>query len=92
MLSRYDYHNGDTYKHGNSYLLWELDKDSIANQSAISLIIRATGICWNQVVCKRMTGSQRISLKQKYRYFIGTICIYFRANIYYHISMKGECI
>ena len=23
---------------------------------------------------------------------IGTICIYFHANIYYHISMKGECI
>ncbi len=68
------------------------DKDSIANQSAISLIIRATGICWNQVVCKRMSGSQRISLKQKYRYFIGTICIYFRANIYYHISTKGESI
>ena len=40
-----DSHNGNTYKHGNSYLLWELDKDSIANQSAISLIIRATGIC-----------------------------------------------
>ena len=70
----------------------ELDqKDSIADQSAISLIICAIGICWNQVVCKRMAGSQRISLKQKYRYFIGTICIYFRANIYYHISMKGEC-
>ena len=40
-----------------------LDKDSIANQSAISLIIRATGICWNQVVCKGMAGSKRILLK-----------------------------
>ena len=27
-----------------------------------------------------------------YRYFIGTICIYFHANIYYHISTKGESI
>ena len=88
----YDYCNGDTYKHGNNNLLWRFDKDSIADQSAISLIICATGICWNQVVCKRMAGSQRISLKQKYRYFIGTICIYFRANKYYHISMKGESI
>ena len=88
----YDYHNGDTYKPRNSNLLWRLDKDNIANQSAASLIIRATGICWNQVVCKRLAGSQRISLKQKYRYFIGTICIYFRANIYYHISTKGESI
>lgn len=92
MLLGYDYHNGDTYKHGNSNLFWRLDKDSIADQSAIFLIIRATGICWNQVVCKRLAGSQRISLKQKYRYFIGTICIYFRANIYYHISTKGESI
>ena len=83
---------GDTYKHGNSYLLWEVDKDNIANQSAISLIIRATGICWNQVVCKGMARNKGISLKQKYRYFIGTICLYFRANIYYHISMKGENI
>ena len=33
---------------------------SIADQSAISLIICATGICWNQVVCKRLAGSQRI--------------------------------
>jgi len=40
-----------------------LDKDSIANQSAISLIIRATGICWNQVVCKGMAGGKRILLK-----------------------------
>ena len=41
--------------------LWGLDKGSIANQSAISLIIRATGICWNQVVCKGMAGKQRLA-------------------------------
>ena len=92
MLLGYDYHNGDTCKYGNSYLLWGLDKGSIANQSAISLIIRATGICWNQVVCKGMARNKGISLKQKYRYFIGTICLYFRANIYYNISTKGESI
>ena len=39
-----------------------LGKDSIADQSAISLIICATGICWNQVVCKRMAGKQRLCL------------------------------
>ena len=65
VLLGYDYHNGNTYKHGNSYLLWEVDKDNIANQSAISLIIRATGICWNQVVCKGMAGKQRLCLKIK---------------------------
>ena len=58
----YDYCNGDTYKHGNNNLLWRFDKDSIADQSAISLIICATGICWNQVVCKRMAGKQRLCL------------------------------
>lgn len=69
----------------------ELDqKDSIADQSAISLIICATGICRNQVVCKRMARNKGISLT--YKYFIGTICIYFHANIYYYISMKGECV
>ena len=41
----------------------ELDqKDSIADQSAISLIICATGICRNQVVCKRMARNKGISL------------------------------
>jgi len=47
VLLGYDYHTGNTYKHGNSNLLWSLDKDSLADQYAISLIIRATGICWN---------------------------------------------
>ena len=40
-----------------------VDKDNIANQSAISLIIRATGICWNQVVCKGMARNKGILLK-----------------------------
>ena len=63
MLLGYDYHNGNTYKHGNSYLLLGLDKGSIANQSVISLIIRATSICWNQVVCKGMAGNKGILLR-----------------------------
>ena len=37
----------------------------IRDRSAISLIIRATGICWNQVVCKGMAGKQRLCLKIK---------------------------
>ena len=63
MLLEYDYHNGNTYKHGNSNLLWRFDKDSIADQSAISLIIRATGICWNQMVCERLAGNKGILLR-----------------------------
>ena len=62
-LLGYDYNTGNTYKHGNSNLFWRLDKDSIADQSAIFLIIRATGICWNQVVCKRLAGNKGILLK-----------------------------
>ena len=40
-----------------------IDKFQFADQYAISLIIRATGICWNQVVCKGMAGGKRILLK-----------------------------
>ena len=50
------------YLEDNSNLLWGLDKGSIANQSAIYLIIRTTGICWNQVVCKGMARNKGISL------------------------------
>ena len=63
MLLGYDYPIGNNYKHGNSNLLWRLDKDSLADQYAISLIIGATGICWNQVVCKRMAGYKELLLK-----------------------------
>ena len=28
----------------------------------------------------------------KYNLFIGAIHIYFHANVYYHISMKGDAI
>ena len=63
VLLGYDYHTGNTYKHGNSNLFRGLDKDSIANQSAISLIIRTTGICWNQVVYERQAGYKELLLK-----------------------------
>ena len=63
MLLGYDYHTGNIYKHGNSNLLWSLDKDSLADQYAISLIIRATGICCNQVVYKRLAGYKELLLK-----------------------------
>ena len=63
MLLGHDYHTGNTYKHGNSNLFRGLDKDSIDAQSAASLITRATGICWNQVVCKGMAGNKGILLR-----------------------------
>ena len=63
MLLGYDYHTGNTYKHGNSSLFWGLGKDSIADQSAISLIIRAIGVYWNQVVYERLAGYKELLLK-----------------------------
>ena len=60
VLLGYDYHIGNNYKHGNSNLLWRLDNDSLVDQSAIFLIIRATGIFWNQVICKRLAGNNGI--------------------------------
>ena len=74
------------------YLFRRLDKDNIASQSTVSLVIGTGNICRDKMVCERLAGNKGISLKQKYRYFIGTICLYFRANIYYHISTKGESI
>ncbi len=40
-----------------------LDKDNIANQSTVSLVIRAAGICRNQMVCERLAGNKGILLK-----------------------------
>lgn len=62
MLLGYDYHNGDTYKHGNSNLFRRLDKDSIAEQYAISIVIRTTGVCCNQMVCEGLVGNKGILL------------------------------
>ena len=56
----YDYHNGNTYELCSNNLLRTLDKGSVASQSAIALIIRTSDICCNQMVCKRLAGSQRI--------------------------------
>ena len=58
-----DWQSFNTYKHGNSNLFWRLDKDSIADQSAISLVIRTTGVCWNQVVYERLAGYKELLLK-----------------------------
>ena len=45
---------GNTYKHGNSTLLWRLEKDSIDTQSAASLVIRTIGVGYHQMVCERV--------------------------------------
>ena len=52
----------NTYKHGNSNLFRRLDKNSIVDQYATSLVIRTTGVCCNQVVCKGMAGNKGILL------------------------------
>ena len=45
---------------------------------------------WNSMLCERLDGRTGIFLKSNL--FIGVIYIYFHANIYYHISMKGESV
>ena len=59
----YDYHNGNAYKPCGNDLLWRLDKDGVAIQSVITLIICTSDICYNQMVCERLAGSQRVLLK-----------------------------
>ena len=39
------------------------------------------------MLCERLEG--RTGIFFKINLFIGVICIYFHANMYYHISMKG---
>lgn len=50
----------------------------------------AYGLYWNQMLCERPDGRTGIFLK--FNLFIGAIYIYFHANIYYDISMKGDTI
>ncbi len=67
IISASAYLNGDmmkneetgriSHKHGNNNLLWRLAKDSISNQSAISLGIGTSSICWSKMVYKGLAGS-----------------------------------
>lgn len=65
MLLGYDYDNGDTYKHGDYKLLWRMDKGSITDKSYFLLVTCTSDLCWNQIVCERLAGSQRILLKHR---------------------------
>lgn len=62
MLLGYDYHIGNTYKHGNSNLFRRLDKDNIDSQSIVSLVIGTGNICRDKMVCERLAGNKGISL------------------------------
>ena len=62
VLLGYDYHIGNTYKHGNSNLFRRLDKDNIDSQSIVSLVIGTGNICRDKMVCERLAGNKGISL------------------------------
>ena len=47
----------EIYKHGNSNLFRRLDKDSIANQSIVSLVIGTGNICRDKMVFERLAGN-----------------------------------
>ena len=55
-----------------------------------TVAIGACDLYWNSMLCERLDGRTWIFLKSNL--FIGVIYIYFHANIYYHISMKGDSI
>ena len=59
-------------------------------KSHYTIITGACGLYWNQMLCERLAGRTRIFLK--FNLFIGAIYIYFHANMYYHISIKGDAI
>ena len=48
--------------HGSNNLLRRLDKDGVANQSAISFVIGTGSKCWSKMVYKGLARSQRIYL------------------------------
>ena len=71
------------YKHGNSNLLRRFDKDSIADQSTIPLVISTTGVCCNQMVCERLAKYKGILLENKW-YFEKAVVLtiaFFRVTI-----------
>ena len=52
----------EIYKHGNSNLFRGLDKDSIACNSHIPLVVGTGNICRDKMVCERLAGNKRILL------------------------------
>ena len=45
------------------YLFRRLDKDNIASQSTVSLVIGTGNICRDKMVCERLAGNKGILLK-----------------------------
>ena len=48
----------EIYKHGNSNLFRRLDKDNVASQSTVSLVIGTGNICRDKMVCERLAGNK----------------------------------
>ena len=85
----HQYHDGNNeYSYRN--LLWRMDKICHSDKPHCTVTTCICGLYWNSMLCERLDDRTGIFLKSNL--FIGVIYIYFHANVYYHISMKGENI
>ena len=67
-----------------------MDKICYSDKPYCAITSCACGLYRNPMLCERLAGRTRILLK--FNFLTAITYIYFRANVYYHISMKGENI
>ena len=80
LLAGYSYHN----------LLWRMDKICPSDKPYCTVASGVGDLYRNPVLCERLVGRTRILLK--FNFLTAITYIYFRTNLYYHISMKGDNI
>ncbi len=87
ILQGYPQHYGGNNEYSYHNLLWRMDKICLSDKPYCTVASGVGDLYRNPVLCERLAGRTGIFLKSNL--FIGAIYIYFHANIYYHISMKG---
>ena len=67
-----------------------MDKICYSDKPYCAITSCACGLYRNPMLCERLAGRTGILLK--FNFLTAITYIYFHANVYYHISMKGENI
>ena len=67
-----------------------MDKICYSDKPYCAITSCACGLYRNPMLCERLAGRTGILLK--FNFLTAITYIHFHANIYYHISMKGESI
>lgn len=67
-----------------------MDKICYSDKPYCAITSCACGLYRNLMLCERLAGRTGILLK--FNFLTAITYIYFHANVYYHISMKGENI